>query len=187
MGHFELANIVRRGLALLGSEMGATEGQMPAIGADGEVEFVNAGGGGSVPAFGVWSSDTYVTIANNDLGKLPFSAFDNGDESLLDVTDPLQPKVTADGFYVVDVQVRSNPMTLNGYFVAELILDYEEGSADLANDSRPDTDGSGPRACVGGAIFIPAGHSIVVNVTNLDGANSVHFSMHTATILKIPA
>jgi hypothetical protein len=146
------------------------------------------GGGGSTPTSASWSGSA-DPIDNGASGKLEWNSFDDGDESIMDAdTDPFQPTVTASGIYLVSAFVSAFPMTVDGYFTAHLFLDYELGNIDNATDSRPVTGGSAshsPKACVSAGGFIRAGKSIVVEVTNNDGANAVNFSLKGGTIVKL--
>lgn len=138
------------------------------------------------PGYAVYSG-TGTLVNNADIGHLKWNVLDT-DVDLLDATDPLNPTVLADGFYLVSAAAGPvGAMTAGGWYELDLILDVNDGNADVQASSPSVTSvNSRPRTVVSAGAFIPQGGGIVLTVDNEDGVQDLSFALHTATIILLP-
>lgn len=143
---------------------GATEGDVLTVQADGSI--AAAPGGGSQPAkMQTFSGTTSVGAGSNaKVGWLnPV-----GDD-LLDLTDPTQPVVKADGAYIIGTSVVffDTPPVAPTPMTAELVLD--DGGADVGIQVTAD-ESTTPSVALGSPYKFTAGQIVDMVVSNGDVA-----------------
>jgi hypothetical protein len=128
----------RKGFATTALEGGATEGQAFVVGADGEGEFVDAGGGSQTyQSRASYSGDPVtVTTGSSSPTNLTWDSLGQG-PALLDLTDPAIPTVVTGGIYSVTAIVICNGfLTAGGAFLVGLHLDGERRRCRLRDERR---------------------------------------------------
>lgn len=116
-------------------------------------------GGGSQPERNIGQatySFTGVTVPSDTLTVMSFG-FDQGDEAMLDVTDPSLLLPVRAGVYAVSLYV--TPSNQTGGWLAQLTLDYDWFTVAL-RDGADGTETFSNRATVSGTWYSDAGSGI---------------------------
>ncbi len=110
----------------------------------------------------------------------------NAGAALLDYTDPTQPAVLADGYYILSANVVLSGQTA-GYGEMLVYLDYNGVSPSMTADFPMGLAAFGfPTSGVATiSYFIPTGGVIIVNAGNFSGVGDVGATLSSATLLKL--
>lgn len=138
------------------------------------------------PALGLEQLDSGAgaLIGDGANALLPWSHV-TGD-ALVDLTNPLRPKVLTDGFYAIQVSVGGGAMTAGGLFTVELQADTAGITTAMTTDSRPaSVTQPSPIAFVSNTRYMVAGRQFYCRVTNHDGAAARTFGFAAASVSRI--
>lgn len=114
-------------------------------------------------------TSTQRSIPAGDSGYLNFTSHASGD-TLLVLTDPLNPAVIASGVYCVMVEaVCADAATVGSTYTLLLSMDDANEAPNLSIDSSPVTAANAqPKTSISMTYYIPAGGTIAGRIINFD-------------------